>query len=695
MKAGSFFDKKPSFSSEDALETWNLIAEMEVFDAKGRPAAIYPQKQIPTSIRKAVTNSGQNPKILPIQFFRWAPDLVNPLKPAVKYLSSGTTNSSRSNPGFSQGGLELYKHCSLATFFQVIHSKLGDHKTSPGISLIPTRDKWHSSSLAHMMEWISEYCPVESDLSTSATWTQKGWVFGTGFHFVELYDKGARFPLPPHSIVIETGGTKGKTRSVTRKELHHMIREVFSISDQQIVSEYGMCELACQAYEFVDPSSKERKFQFPSWVKVQVANENCELKTQGQGALLIDDLARIDAPWPIQTQDLASISDSGRFTLLGRTPGSPLKGCSMNAEDLLKTSKPSLNKSTKWVRPSVNHSLSPTKLKTFFRSAEYLNALTKEFDSREIANWAIEDLISDIPDEHEWPRFIEQSYSKTVPEHCLLIPPQTHSIAQIYPLAIATSLGVKVSIRLRHNPSPSDRLLHDFFQSNGLDLKSIPDSFRLSDGSGPWDYIIAYGSSETIDTIESVTKIPVQGFGSILTVSISDLKKVPTNIVSLRRDLLSLANLGCLSSRAVFVVSEKDFTDFKAFFSETYDNACNFKLSPSFQVASRQSILDSIWQRDNTLSRNSDGTIFDWYKYRPGNFDLTSILCKQQYSFNIIHVSPSHLDNLKTDLSKINELRLISDETQFPKTTPIGESNRSPWIQSHSGEELFNNPWEG
>ena len=175
----------------------------------------------------------------------------------------------------------------------------------------------------------------------------------------------------------------------------------------------------------------------------------------------------------------------------------------------------------------------------------------------------------------------------------------------------------------------------------------------------------------------------------------NNLKKVPTNIVSLRRDLLSLANLGCLSSRAVFVVSEKDFTDFKAFFSETYDNACNFKLSPSFQVASRQSILDSIWQRDNTLSRNSDGTIFDWYKYRPGNFDLTSILCKQQYSFNIIHVSPSHLDNLKTDLSKINELRLISDETQFPKTTPIGESNRSPWIQSHSGEELFNNPWEG
>ncbi len=58
--------------------------------------------------------------------------------------------------------------------------------------------------------------------------------------------------MPEGSIVIETGGTKGKTRSVTREELYTLISNCFSVDRNHIVSEYGMCELASQAYDFVE-----------------------------------------------------------------------------------------------------------------------------------------------------------------------------------------------------------------------------------------------------------------------------------------------------------------------------------------------------------------------------------------------------------------------------------------------------------
>ena len=57
----------------------------------------------------------------------------------------------------------------------------------------------------------------------------------------------AKPQTPEGSIIIETGGTKGKAREVQRNELHKALVNCFSISGDQIVSEYGMCELSAQA----------------------------------------------------------------------------------------------------------------------------------------------------------------------------------------------------------------------------------------------------------------------------------------------------------------------------------------------------------------------------------------------------------------------------------------------------------------
>ena len=103
-----------------------------------------------------------------------------------------------------------------------------------GISLIPQVSVWKSSSLAYMLGWISRYSDVtyldvgsgdcrkkleEIDLDKPV------WLFATAFHCVNIYDLGVRFPLPVGSVVFETGGTKGKSRFVSREELLSIIKK--------------------------------------------------------------------------------------------------------------------------------------------------------------------------------------------------------------------------------------------------------------------------------------------------------------------------------------------------------------------------------------------------------------------------------------------------------------------------------------
>ena len=97
--------------------------------------------------------------------------------------------------------------------------------------------------------------------------TKPLWLFGTAFHWLNALDAGLCEPLPRGSVVFETGGTKGKSREVTREQLFEEIAAGFSVPTTAIVSEYGMSELACQAYDFVPfglgADLKDRRFKFP------------------------------------------------------------------------------------------------------------------------------------------------------------------------------------------------------------------------------------------------------------------------------------------------------------------------------------------------------------------------------------------------------------------------------------------------
>src|SRR5205085_11334975 len=96
-------------------------------------------------------------------------------------------------------------------------------------------------------------------------------LLGTAFSFVHLLDdfieKNLSFELPPGSRALETGGYKGRSRSLPKAELHSLITEKLGIPADRIVSEYGMSELSSQAY---DSGAGPRLFRFPPWCRIHL-----------------------------------------------------------------------------------------------------------------------------------------------------------------------------------------------------------------------------------------------------------------------------------------------------------------------------------------------------------------------------------------------------------------------------------------
>ena len=101
-------------------------------------------------------------------------------------------------------------------------------------------------------------------------------LLGTAFSFVHLLDQLAEtklhLSLPPGSRVLETGGYKGRSRTLPKAELHALITRFLGIPSADITCEYGMSELSSQAYDRVagDRADSQRVFQFPPWTRVKI-----------------------------------------------------------------------------------------------------------------------------------------------------------------------------------------------------------------------------------------------------------------------------------------------------------------------------------------------------------------------------------------------------------------------------------------
>jgi len=106
-----------------------------------------------------------------------------------------------------------------------------------------------------------------------------------------------------NTIVMETGGMKGRREELTRKEVHDILKKQWQLN--QVHSEYGMTELLSQAYAPADGIFKPAATM---QVLVRDINDPLEVMHTGQGGLNIVDLANIHSCSFIATEDIGKLA---------------------------------------------------------------------------------------------------------------------------------------------------------------------------------------------------------------------------------------------------------------------------------------------------------------------------------------------------------------------------------------------------
>ena len=539
---------------------------------------------------------------LPIEVFKpgTIADLEGPLPvvsrvpPAKVFRSSGTTAQDRAMAPFSADGLGLYRAVSVRTFYDMlaIAQNLPPLKLRP-VSLVPSTKVWPDSSLAQMVEWIGELWGRMEYLNVEefATFTRRHrrrpmFVFGTALHWANFLDTGKRLRLPAGSVIIETGGTKGATIELKRADLYPMLSTALKIPESAIVSEYGMSEMASQAYDWKVPKLGDRLtprvFRFPAWITPGIMRGLCTGENSGQGALIVKDPLRLDFPAPLRTQDLAALSPNGMFQLEGRVPYAVLKGCSLSVNSVVEMGLPIEGESAAekkapprsdgWNEFHFDPIRAATRLTTVRKLLDSLvsdprsiSDLQLELGSKSAASAALQDLTAAFPkNESEWLKAVQASLgldaahaTTRCPQHWLVIPPANHSIAALQPICLAAIAGLRISIRM-----PSDqslRFMTSFISALGREAGAVqellPASFRIGKSSMPANVegLLVYGADETIAALSKATNIPIRGLGSSLCLSVAEFPVNPKGVREIVRDAFSLGQKGCLSSRLLLM----------------------------------------------------------------------------------------------------------------------------------------------
>ncbi|NND72214.1 MAG: hypothetical protein HKN43_11630 [Rhodothermales bacterium] len=246
------------------------------------------------------------------------------------FRSSGTTGTTQSTHYVKS--LDVYERSISAAFLGFF----GRRRYTIMGHLPGYVENGSQSSLLYMVEHlIQRHGTAESqlfldDIHLLSDACENGnpvMLFGAAFGLLNILESHS-FRLPPESIIVETGGMKTQRREISRSDLHTHLAAGFGVNEDQIWSEYGMCELLSQSYR--PPGGP---FRFPRWVSWKLFDPNSPLQEvhEGPGLLAVHDLANIHTISGILTEDLAVRSDTG-FEIIGRLKGSDLRGCNLLIE---------------------------------------------------------------------------------------------------------------------------------------------------------------------------------------------------------------------------------------------------------------------------------------------------------------------------------------------------------------------------
>lgn len=281
-----------------------------------------------TDVQKVKTI--QQIPFLPIQFFKSHEVVSNSNPIQTTFTSSGTTGMVTSKHLVTD--VSIYEESYRKAFSQ-FYGNIEDYVL---VALLPSYLEREGSSLIHMVDdliqlsnqadsgfYLHNYDELIEKLIQLDQSGQNVILIGVTYALLDLIEKHP-FQLE-NTIIMETGGMKGKRKEMIREELHQELCNGFGV--KSIHSEYGMTELLSQAY-----SLGYGIFECPSWMQISIRDTEDALsyiRDGKTGGINVIDLANINSCSFIATQDLGKKYSNGSFEVLGRFDHSDIRGCNL------------------------------------------------------------------------------------------------------------------------------------------------------------------------------------------------------------------------------------------------------------------------------------------------------------------------------------------------------------------------------
>ena len=322
----NFSDKIFAISTE---EEFSQLA-LEVFRFQAQRCAPYRQYVELLGVDPTCVSRVEDIPFLPIELFKLRDVYCGNAEPEKVFTSSSTTGQTPSR--HMMQSLALYEQAFTRAFEQFY----GAAEQWGIYGLLPNYLAREGSSLVYMVDelikragsggfYLNDYERLIADMESDP---KPKILLGVSYALWDLAEQYA--PKLRDTIVMETGGMKGRRKELSKSELHDILCRGFGVDT--IHSEYGMAELTSQAY-----SRGEGLFEPPQWMRVLVRDVNDPMDHSPaamRGGVDIIDLANIWSCAFIRTQDMGRVFDDGRFMLEGRIAGSDIRGCNLLVHNL-------------------------------------------------------------------------------------------------------------------------------------------------------------------------------------------------------------------------------------------------------------------------------------------------------------------------------------------------------------------------
>lgn len=286
---------------------------------------------------------------------------AGPLPAACTFKSSGTSGAAPTRAHYSSHGLSLMDTAIDSNARRMLFPD--DRKPrmlvlAPPVALAPDVIMVHGMNRM-MMRFGGEGSrfllgpggldpeAVVSELGRAAQDNVPVGLFGASFgmvHLLEAMDaRGVRINLPPGSRTLDAGGFKGRSREVSREQLREWIASRLGVDPAWQVNLLGMTELPSQHYDDGIAARAEgrpplRGKRSPPWTRACVLDPATltPCAPEVEGILMHVDLANVERPLALLTDDMAASHADGSFSILGRARGAEARGCSLSADEWMR-----------------------------------------------------------------------------------------------------------------------------------------------------------------------------------------------------------------------------------------------------------------------------------------------------------------------------------------------------------------------